>query len=390
MLGNWLIAFALSQVGSHRQAATIVSFHITGWVLVSYLELHEEFPQVIAGLWNVGRGLPNSFFSCKHRWLSKVHCAGRRRWGACGSRSMLARSRLTMQAEEKRRRQVARKFPECDWKIPVGLETMAGYIKKGQSGFQSRAQQAPRAWTGACPGSLKNVASSRAERCGGCSGLQVPNQEPWTPFKAAAACPGPGNPERPLPTNAKIGAFKHVVRCPRSLPLLRYRFRKTSPTAPTKPRIQARQAKTRPSHTNRSKELDPPTCAPQTFHSSEPASLCAILFAPCSLQTPPKIPLANRSKSPGCETRNARQARNGWPWRGRTLLPSSSILQIPALKASPTSDLTSLTVFWGSSLGDISLTVIPHISTRASQRPTPKRKSRKNDQFSRVIEANPR
>jgi hypothetical protein len=93
---------------------------------------------------------------------------------------MLAWSSLTMQMEEaeKRRRQAARKFP---WKIPVslvGAETMAGHIKKGQSGFQSRAQQAQRAWTEACPGSLKNVASSRAERYGGCSGLQVPNQEP--------------------------------------------------------------------------------------------------------------------------------------------------------------------------------------------------------------------
>jgi hypothetical protein len=54
---------------------------------------------------------------------------------------MLARPSLTMQMEEaeKRRRQAARKFP---WKTLVGLvgaETMAGHIKKGQSGFQSRA-----------------------------------------------------------------------------------------------------------------------------------------------------------------------------------------------------------------------------------------------------------
>ena len=149
-------------------------------MLVSYLGSHEEFPQVIAGLWNVGRGLPNLFF-CHVSTVSSHKCIAQN--GDVGehmARVPCARSSLTMQMEEaeKRRRQAARKFP---WKIPVGLvgaETMAGHIKKGQSGFQSRAQQAQRAWTGACPGSLKNVASSRAQRCGGCSGLQVPNQEP--------------------------------------------------------------------------------------------------------------------------------------------------------------------------------------------------------------------
>ena len=59
---NWLIAFALSQVGTHQQATTSVSFNITRWVFVSYLAPHEEFPQVIAGLWNVDRRLTNLFF----------------------------------------------------------------------------------------------------------------------------------------------------------------------------------------------------------------------------------------------------------------------------------------------------------------------------------------
>ena len=110
MLGSWLIAFALSHVGAHRQAATVVSFDITGWVLVSYLGSHEEFPQVIAGLWNVGRGLPNLFF-CRVSTVSSHKCIAQN--GDVGehvARVPCARSSLTMQMEEaeKRRRQAAR------------------------------------------------------------------------------------------------------------------------------------------------------------------------------------------------------------------------------------------------------------------------------------------
>lgn len=63
-------------------------------------------------------------------------------------------------------------------------------------------------------------------------------------------------PAAPYP-NAKIGAFKHVARCPRSLPLLCYRFRKPLPPRPPSPGSRQDTAKTRPSHTSRSKELDP-------------------------------------------------------------------------------------------------------------------------------------
>ena len=55
----------------------------------------------------------------------------------------------------------------------LGAEAMAGTSKRGKV-----ASKVARNGHGACPDSLKNVASSRAERCGGCSGLQVPNQEP--------------------------------------------------------------------------------------------------------------------------------------------------------------------------------------------------------------------
>jgi hypothetical protein len=118
----------------------------------------------------------------------------------------------------------------------------------------------------------------------------------------------------PLPTNAKIGAFQHVARCPRSLPLLCYRFRKLLPPRPPSPGSRQDTAKTRPSHTNRSKELDPlrhrRLCSPSfPFFRARRSLRCPLrtLLTANSSQDPP----CRLSKSPGCETRNARQARNG-------------------------------------------------------------------------------
>ena len=105
-------------------------------------------------------------------------------------------------------------------------------------------------------------------------------------------------PAAPYP-NAKIGAFKHVARCPRSLPLLCYRFRKPLPSRPPSPGSRQDTAKTRPSHTNRSKELNPlrhrRLCSP-SFPFFRARRSLRTPFAPCSLLTPLKTPLPIKQK----------------------------------------------------------------------------------------------
>ena len=72
-------------------------------------------------------------------------------------------------------------------------------------------------------------------------------------IQSGRSVPGQNAPQRP-PTQTQRLAHLNTLR---SLPLLCYRFRKPLPPRPPSPGSRQDTAKTRPSHTSRSKELDP-------------------------------------------------------------------------------------------------------------------------------------
>jgi len=157
--------------------------------------------------------------------------------GACGSCSMLARSSLTMQMEEaeKRRRQASRLalWAQRRWPGTSKRGKVASKVARNKliGHGRERVQAASKTWH---PRERNVVVVAVGYRCR----IRSREHRSKQPQRARALII-----RTPLPTNAKIGAFKHVARCPRSLPLLCYRFRRTSPATPTKPRIQARHGK---------------------------------------------------------------------------------------------------------------------------------------------------
>ena len=163
-----------------------------------------------------------------------MHCAGQRHRGACGSRSMLTRRRWS------RLRKGEDGVPLVRLENPrrprAGRRGHGRHVKKGQSGFQSRAQ---RAWSvsgqpqkrgilasgtlwwlqwaiGAESGAVKTVQSGR----------NVPG--PWQ----SGTPPTHQRKDRRIQTRCPLSALLAVAALP---------FQKNLSTAPTKPQIQARQ-----------------------------------------------------------------------------------------------------------------------------------------------------